>query len=202
MKVQFPYKDVIHFEFDTQYELTSTMIRFQEFYESPYPEIKEQTFTLDEFMDVYAKNMGNFTYFEDWAGFNIPGKVYLNFIKKHIVQLRPKEKTIFKAIPLKYLSGLIPFYIIATLKNDSRTFIHELAHALYQLNEDYYKEIFILANALSKRTKSSWFKKFKKWGYCEEVWYDELQAYNVEKRTAGFRKIFNKYYKRELNETK
>ena len=62
--------------FKTQYELSSTFMRVQEFYESPFKNIKNKLFSHIQFMDTYANEYGNFTYTSDWAGFNVPGNVF------------------------------------------------------------------------------------------------------------------------------
>ena len=40
--------------FDTQYDLCSTLVRIQEFYESDSDKFRGKLFTLDEYMDYYA----------------------------------------------------------------------------------------------------------------------------------------------------
>lgn len=69
--------------FENQKELASTFVRFQEHYESP--EFAGKTFSLEEFKEWYIKNSekgretGEFTYYEDWSGFNIPSYVMRPF---------------------------------------------------------------------------------------------------------------------------
>jgi len=43
----------------SQYILAATFMRFQEYHESP--EFKGRIFTVEEYMDWYAKTYGNFT---------------------------------------------------------------------------------------------------------------------------------------------
>ncbi|MEK7106247.1 MAG: ABC transporter ATP-binding protein, partial [Patescibacteria group bacterium] len=64
-------------EAPTQYALASTFLRFQEHYESP--KFRGQFFSLEEFMDWYAEEYGNFTYYKDWTGFNIPSYILKSF---------------------------------------------------------------------------------------------------------------------------
>jgi hypothetical protein len=63
--------------FKTQYELTSTFLRVQEYYESP--RFQGRIFTLEQFMDWYAAQYGSFSYFEDWSGFNVPSTAFQPF---------------------------------------------------------------------------------------------------------------------------
>lgn len=193
MLVKHPYTNIIHFEFDNQFELTSTMVRLQEFYESPYPEINGKYFELEKFMDMYAKdNKGRFTYFTDWAGFNVPGHIVIKFMNMYYFNMREKEVKLINKIPFNILFAP-KFYIIATYRN--LDYKHEYAHALYYINENYKKEIDKESVRLSPRVRESWKKKLKKWGYCDKVFMDELQAYNVGLKKPRFLKIFNKYFK-------
>ena len=48
--------DIILINAKDQYELASTFIRLQEFYESPFSEIKGHTFSMEEYMDIYANS--------------------------------------------------------------------------------------------------------------------------------------------------
>src|SRR3990167_8171616 len=79
IKLEEIIKNIFHLNVDTQEELTTTFLRFQEHYESP--EFKGKIFTLEEFKKWYilnspnGKKTGRFTYYEDWAGFNIPSEV-------------------------------------------------------------------------------------------------------------------------------
>jgi hypothetical protein len=53
-------KGVYLLRFKTQYELAATFIRVQEHYESS--RFYGRIFSLEQFMDWYAKRYGNFTY--------------------------------------------------------------------------------------------------------------------------------------------
>ncbi len=94
MKVKPIYPNLYLYTFPNQYELASTFIRLQEFYESPYKEIKGKYFTSENFMDLYAKDQkdNKFTYFDDWNGFNIPGDIVLKFAQLFQNDLTKKEK--------------------------------------------------------------------------------------------------------------
>ena len=47
--------------FENQFELCSTMLRFQEYYESP--KFKNKIFTLEEYKKWYSKGNKKFTYY-------------------------------------------------------------------------------------------------------------------------------------------
>ncbi len=101
--VQFITPQILHVDTGTMYEIGSLFIRMQEFYECPDERFRGKYFTLDEYMDWYAGRhpQGKFSYFEDWAGFNIPGssliKFWNVFTEKEGI-LRPKEAELFTHI--------------------------------------------------------------------------------------------------------
>src|ERR1043166_6690987 len=77
--------------FETLYELSSTFLRIQEHYESPH--FHGRVFTLEQFMDWYAaKNeKKEFSYFEDWDGFNVPSTAFQPFYDGRFDPLLEKE---------------------------------------------------------------------------------------------------------------
>lgn len=186
------YPNVFLCKFDSQYELTSTLIRIQEFYESPYKEIRNSFFTLDQYMDIYIKDHKNkFTYFEDWSGFNFSSELLNNFKAMFISDLRVKEQNFIKEISKVAKEKS---YIISVYKNQDIK--HELAHALYYVDSSYKKEMDLLLeqNKVNKIRQS-----IKKMGYADNVLDDEIQAYLISgmknKLNPKFRKVFKKYVK-------
>lgn len=124
---------IYHLSFKTQYLLASTFLRFQEFYESP--KFAGKVFTLEEFMDWYASVKGNFTYFTDWSGFNIPSDVLEPFKRGSFDPLTRKEAMLlemFRDVPP-------PFYIIATYEPTS--ILHEIVHGLYFVDQEYRRKV-------------------------------------------------------------
>ena len=176
--------DVYYLLFDTQYELCSTMMRMEEFYESPYKSIQGSYFTLEQFMDEYAKHTGNFTYTSDWNGFNIPGEVIVNFwrtfsdnsFEKH--PLLQKEKELIYDCLWSFMENEYKrkFYLIATHKKATkRALKHELAHAYYYLDKNYKKTMDALVKDFRHRKELE--AQLLKAGYCKKVLNDEIQAY-------------------------
>lgn len=175
-----------------QYELTSTFVRLQEFYESPYLNIRGQKFTLEEFMDAYAKDHNGFTYFTDWTGFNVPGHIVNEFYNTQSL-FSKKELNLWRLINSSVDITNTKYYIIGVVEGDIAAIIHEVAHALYYLNPSYNKEIRVLAEGYEKKNPNK-VKKMLKQGYDMLFIIDEIQAYNVEEYKS-YRKIFNKYLK-------
>jgi hypothetical protein len=181
---------------NNQYELCSTFIRLQEFYESPYDEIKGNFFTLEQFMDVYAREMGNFTYFTDWTGFNVPGNIVNNFYHMHKnmrIPVRTKEKELQKLILSENTMTDDRYYVIGCINDDYRAIKHEVAHALFYLDSGYFQEISILAEE-HKLNNPGRAKALLRRGYDISVINDEIQAYCIDEQD-NFKNIFEKYLK-------
>ena len=183
------FPNLYHIAMDNQYELTSTFLRLQEFYESPYENIKGRYFSLEEYMDSYAKDQGNFTYTEDWNGFNVPGNIVVNFFTLYSYRLLKKEINLFKLlidiIP-NFFSG--NFYLIGTHKNVNDLIDHEMAHGMFYLKEEYKKETLILNK--ENHHYSPLKDKLCEYGYCDEVIEDEIQAYMGTSSISYLRKKF------------
>lgn len=196
-----------------QYELTSTFVRLQEYYESPFPKIRGHYFQLPEFIDEYTKWKGvtEFTYYSDWFGFNVPGNVVNEFYEtflRHPCGLTEKEWGMFELIKRHHNMCDDDYYIIGTFKGSSyakNAVKHEVAHAMYYLDEDYKNACEELLNNLSdKRAFETYLKKK---GYFKEMFKDEMQAYlstdgrHLKKRmitenAKPFEKNYKKYVKK------
>jgi len=177
------FEGLLHLHFDTQYEITSTFLRLQEYYESDYPEIRGKHFTLDQYMDRYAADKGNFTYTSDWSGFNVPGHIIEEFAHKFAEDLLEKEKDLLGVI-LQAVEEQewAKYYVIASSRDGGRhnssndVMRHEIAHGMYYLNDKYRKEMRALTKDI-KEKQPDIAKALKEMGYCNEVVDDEIQAY-------------------------
>jgi len=206
----------IHLHFETQYEVASTMMRLQEFYESPYENIKGVEFSIEEYMDTYANAMGNFTYTSDWTGFNIPGNIVDEFFETFSVLL-DKEIHLKEIIDKAKKKAKIKdehFYLIASYidKVDGKDVLkHELCHALYYLDPEYSAEMDNNIMDVQENELEVLFKGLITQGYTKEVVLDEIQAYfstsDMVQLCKDFvteeipwqhvlkcKQIFNKYY--------
>ena len=157
--------------FETQYELTSTFLRIQEHYESP--EFHGRVFTLEQYMDWYVAENGAFTYFQDWSGFNVPSTALEPFYQGKFDPLTKKEKRLLSLF--KNLQGR--FYVIGIYKDGRKgTLNHELAHALFFIDDDYRHAV---CQAMRDYDTSALQKQLAKAGYARHVIPDEVQAYVV-----------------------
>ncbi len=163
-----------HIQFPNQHDMSVCMLRFQEYYESP--EFKGKFFTLDEFKPWYSNKFGNgeFTYYKDWSGFNIPSEILKPFYEGKFNPLSKEEKELLN----KFTDVEGDFYIIATFENYQHleeTFRHEVAHAMFRFNKEYKDEIKNILNGKD-------FKELQKvltedWGYHKDVLEDETHAF-------------------------
>lgn len=189
--------------FDNQLDITSTFLRFQEFYESP--EFSGKIFTLEEYQKWYTAEKGSFSYYEDWNGFNIPSHILKPFYEGKFDPLSEKEKQLLALFENQQGS----FYIIGThkgAKNIEALLRHEIAHGLYYSNIEYREKI---KNALvgydTEKVKDNLRSKS---GYNEDVLDDEVHAYIIDgSKSSGdiiknvpdqlitsLQNIFNQYY--------
>jgi hypothetical protein len=168
-------------EFNTQYEVASTMLRPQEMYECPNPRFRDKIFLLEDYMDWYANEYGNFTYYEDWSGFNVPLKV-VNELRHSEVYLSKKEKELLTK--LEEAGATNDGYLIAYCKNNKResleTMKHEIAHGLYYLDKDYKNGADGITKKMSSTLKEQYKEKLIDTGYDDAVLKDEMQAYLIE----------------------
>ncbi len=160
---------IYYLEFDNQHAVTSTLLRFQEHYESPH--FAGKIFTLEEFKEWYAQEYKTFSYYTDWNGFNFPSYILQPFKEGKFDPLTPEEQHILNLF--KEETG--KFYIIATHKEAShKTFDHEIAHALFYLHEDYKQQAI---NIIKQYETQALREELKEKGYADHVMDDEVHAY-------------------------
>ncbi len=159
-------------EFDTQYELAATFLRFQEHYESP--RFRGRIFTLEAFMDWYAREYSSFTYYQDWGGFNIPAEVLKPFYAGSFDPLLDKEKHLLRLFHREKGN----FYVLGMAREgraaDRITLEHELAHALFHTRPDYRREVLATLNDYDTGALE---KKLIADGYHRKMLKDEVHAY-------------------------
>jgi len=155
--------------FKDQLAMTSTLLRFQEHYESP--KYRGQIFSLEEFKAWYTEKTGGWTYYTDWGGFNFPCSVLEPFYEGKFPDLSEQEHQL-----LAMVSQLPkPFYLIAVPgQADIETLRHEIAHGLWTTNPDYRAEQVSLmeGHQLGPVIRSMLYGS-----YHTAVWLDECHAY-------------------------
>ena len=125
------------------------------------------------------KDDGSINYFNYWSGFNIPGDVFKEWFQKEMSDKTKWETALAQEVALK-LDMDSPFYVIGGKKGDMNVIDHEIAHALYYMDESYKAEMEEMNYNFFKQHRmqySKMVKKLKKMGYGENVIKDEVQAY-------------------------
>ncbi len=185
MKIESTHNNIIVLKCEKQYELTSTFMRLQEYYESP--KYRNKFPALEEFMDWYAEEYGNFTYMTDWNGFNIPGDIARKFFKGR-GELFHKEERLQKFLK-PWLDGKEKFYVLGVHEKEN-AIEHEMSHAFYHLDPAYRKEM----DALVKKLPKSSFNEIKEYiikdGYHPSVVVDEIVAYLATNEMTYTKKMF------------
>ncbi len=169
---------IVHITLPNYELLAEALMRFQEYYESPYEEIKGKIFTLGYLKSKGNRKTGLNTYAggnhfsSDWAGYNFPSSTLEPFIRGLFDPLTSYEQDIIEV--LRYRTD--KFYVIGTIeKTDARNALaHEISHALYYTEPNYKKSV---DQVLSKYDLKGLFNWLRDDGYCEEVLLDECQAY-------------------------
>jgi hypothetical protein len=199
------------------YDRSMLFCRYQEFYESPFPEIRRQFFTLEQYMRLYTKvnKKSVFTYPADWSGYNIPSNILFE-AKKTFKKTETDYDNIMiqiidyceKESQIKNEGTPHPWYLIGADKVKSTTMNHEISHGLYYTNLNYKVEM----DYLISHIKSSHYNQLKKQliqtGYVDDkkIIDDEIQAFMSTGKlhtwsdsiykiySMEFKKVFKKFY--------
>lgn len=174
--VRFPVPGTIHASFPNKKEMTLTLCRVQEYYESSHDHIRGKHFTWIDFIDTFTDERGRLDYFSFWSGFNFPGSSYLRFLQDFEGDLSAREDA-FRRCVLSATGGRGNFYVIGTLEGAEATIKHELLHALYCVDSGYRQSADALLADLDGRTKAAFSLRLEQLGYGPNVLNDEIQAY-------------------------
>lgn len=181
IRVLTPLPGIIHLLFPNQVMLCKSFMRLQEYYESPIGDFRGRYFTRDEFKEAYAEEndcgtgFGEFSYYDEWNGFNVPGNVVDKFMD--IFDIDFMEETLVRLIKAnRPREGR--YYVIGTHDQDSYvTLNHEIAHALWYLDGDYHKEQLAAVKRLPGRFYVRACNALREAGYHDDVFDDEIHAY-------------------------
>lgn len=169
-RVTVPFKGCALFCYPDKESLNAAFMRPQEFYESPFPEIRGKTFTDEQFAARYPA--GSYS----WDGFNIPGYVLVNFFA--LFNTTEAEEQIDYSLVGKAGGDGRPFYVIAVHRGEEVA--HELAHARWFLDDQYQRTAKRLVNHAwvkypkAMRALCEWLRAK---GYDISVEEDECHAY-------------------------
>jgi|GEM_PF-4575272 len=178
-------EDILSIIYPSQYFLTSSVIRIQEFDNS----IDSNKFTLDSILDAYVYKHGKLSYFSDWAGFCITDETIKGFYDSLKLSLSDKEKVFFSAIKKNIKNWKNSRYCVVCSTNNKSDFKHELAHCFFYLYKDYENEMTEMVKKLSFFSKIR--KKLIKLGYSSDSIIDECQAYLSTSNQKFLKEVFN-----------
>ena len=197
-------------EIDDDYDRAMLFCRYQEFYESPYKEIRNKFFSWEKFMLVYRskwkKNL--FTYPEDWSGFNIPSNIIFKGLTVFDKDKGPYDEIMSdiwyacENYPLRFNKPRTKWYLIGADTLKSKTMDHEIAHGLYYTNKQYKNN----CNELISKIKPTHYNKLKKtlmmMGYVgdKKIIDDEIQAFMSTGLYNGLEKKELKKYEKDFIE--
>jgi hypothetical protein len=195
-----------------------TFLRYQEFYEASSDDFRGNHFTWDEYSDWYKKEYGDFTYSDDWSGFNLPSKAIEECMKgiKDFNKYDEIMSCIIKSIR-EIENG--DFYLLGVdnldLKEDDISrivdgteegipdLVHELAHGFYYVDPVYKSEMNHIIDNMDEKVRERISNLVIKWGYNKVVLNDEIQAHmatgvvngmdGLEKYTKPFIEFFKEY---------
>jgi hypothetical protein len=191
---------VYHLDFDNQYDLAMHFLRYQEYYEGV--KFHKKIFTLVDYMEWYSKTQCEwkdkkkrpgrmFSYAADWSGFNIPSWALQEVLPQ--IPDRNKYDDFMSIIEdmLREKEGEHPFYLIGTYGGGASAddpsgeaiLDHEVAHALFTVNQDYRLAVHDLMAQWSMEVGhegaelDSAQEVLKLMGYHETTVIDEIHAY-------------------------
>jgi hypothetical protein len=179
------YKRIFLVTIKDQYDLAMTFCRLQEYYESPFKQVRGKTFNMAEFQRMYAKKFGDgvFTYPVDWAGFNVPGAVVDEFMSANFEDWGNEYDFTIGEIHWKITdehksyNDNNPYYLIGAEPKDKDTIKHEMCHALYYLDKEYQESVNCIISELNRSVFAQFRSHLLNIGYSKQVITDEINAY-------------------------
>jgi hypothetical protein len=186
-------------------------LRYQEFYESDSDSFRGKSFKWEDYIKFYKEKTKNdyFSYHEDFAGYNIPCDT-IEACKAKIPDLNIYDMIMFSITDtIKKIVGSQPYYLIGIDQDtggDPSLIFHEVAHGLWFSDPEFKKQMTKAINEMDDNVKSKMIEKIKDFGYGDNVYMDELQAYlatglsgsmnrikNIKQEMVPFNQIFMRY---------
>ena len=186
-------------------------LRYQEFYESDSDSFRGKSFKWNDYIKFYKEKTKRdyFSYHEDYAGYNVPCDT-IEACKAKIPDLNIYDMIMFSVTDtIKKLVGDSPYYLIGIDQDngdDPSLIFHEVAHGLWFSDPDYKNKMTEQINKMDSKVKDKMIDKIKAYGYGDNVYMDELQAYmatglgsemrfirNIKPEMVPFNNIFMNY---------
>lgn len=184
-----PHARILHFEFPNIKEMVLTFFRVEEHYESVYPNIREQRFTVKDFLDTFMEDDGEVVYFSSVYGFNVPSDSLKRFYQRHADILTPREQILLDQIKSAIDYDRDDFYVIASTQGDDRALDHELSHAFYYLDTEYHQNANELIDTVLRPDLIQEFRvSLEDMSYSPDVLYDEITAFLAAGKISELRR--------------
>ena len=186
-------------------------MRYQEFYESDSDSFRGKGFKWQDYTKFYKEKTKKdyFSYHEDWAGYNMPCTSIESCIAK-IPDLNYYDLIMFSVVDtIKQQVGSDDYYLIGIDQSngeDPSLIYHEVAHGLWFSDPIYKAKMTRVINNMDERVKNQMLKKIQGYGYGDNVYDDELQAYmstglgsemkwirGIKPEMIKFNKVFDRY---------
>jgi hypothetical protein len=186
-------------------------LRYQEFYESDSDSFRGKGFKWKDYIDFYKEKTKKdyFSYHEDFAGYNVPCDTIEACIAK-IPDLNVYDMIMFSVVDtIKKIVGSDKYYLIGIDQSngeDPSLIYHEVAHGLWFSDPIYKAKMTRVINNMDERVKNQMLKKIQGYGYGDNVYDDELQAYmstglgsemkwirGIKPEMIKFNKVFDRY---------
>lgn len=199
-KVKKLTKQIIAIVVPDRYERGMLFCRAQEFYESPNAKFRGKHFSIWDYVNWYVKTYKRdcFSYPADYVGFNLPLETVIKCYSEASAFETPYDTAMWSLATELYDSGDSRKYLIGVDTVETDIFEHELAHALYYVNDNYRQEMDAITNQLSKPDFNCFQKNLLNLGYCKAVVRDEVQAYMAtemnKKVTKGLKNVLELYH--------
>jgi hypothetical protein len=169
---------VFHLQFQDRFELGAHFLRYQEYYESP--KFRACDFDILTYVKWYVReHNGNFSYFNDWEGFNLPAEELLK-CAAGVKDPNPYDRFMESVARWCISQGGYKVYLIgSTTGTKVQCLHHEIAHGLWYTNPDYRDDQISNIRLFCYRHQPLW-EELDKWlrkSYASTVIDDEAQAY-------------------------
>lgn len=189
-------------------------LRYQEFYESDSDTFRGKGFKWKDYIDFYKEKTKKdyFSYHEDFAGYNVPCDT-LEACMTKIPDLNIYDMIMFSVVDtIHNIVGSDKYYLIGIDQSngeDPSLIYHEVAHGLWFSDPIYKAKMIRVINKMDPVVKEQMLNKIKSYGYGDNVYEDELQAYlstglgskmagikNIKPEMVKFNTVFERYTKK------
>ena len=165
--------EILHLEFPNEALLAHTMLRFEEYYESP--RFHSSVFSRDDFKAWYRGTQphGSFSYYFDWPGFQVPIRCFEPFRNGAFPDITLGEGVVLDIVARYPQTRSV---IATAVQDDGETLRHEIAHGLFETAPGYRSAALAI---IGQHDCTPLHRVLASHGYATHTWDDEVQAYLI-----------------------